>query len=138
MSKNKVVVPPLEAVNLNKKWFSLEEAAAILKMPARAAHGALKRHSIASWRDEKKHYWPARQVVALAERLSPPLKPKLSKVAPVRMSSPVDGDCDVCKHEKAHFTGERGGKRIPLCFRCFTEASYTAVRHGQSVRVVTA
>lgn len=137
MSNHKVVIPPIESINLNKKWLSIEEAAAILKMTIRSAHGAMKRHSVASWRGDKKHYWSTQQVVALAERLSPTVKVHAPKFPAARVSSPVDGDCEVCKREKAHFTGERMGVRIPLCFRCFNDASYTAVRHGQSVRVVT-
>ena len=122
----------------SRKWITLEEAAAILKLSNRSAQGLMTRNSIMTLREEKRHYWSRRQVVALAERVNPTKSATVPKAAARRPTSPVDGKCGVCQCNNAHFTGTRNKERIPLCFRCFTEASYTAIRHGQSVRVVTA
>lgn len=120
-----------------KKWVTLDEAAAIFGLTDRQAHGLLTRNSIITWRDEKKWHWSGRQVRALASRLQD--KVSVPAAAPAaKRSSPVDGCCGVCGSDDAHFTGQRKGEQVALCFRCFNDASYTAVRHGQTVQVVTA
>lgn len=128
---------PTAPINTDKKWLTLEEAAAILNKPERQAHGLMLRNSIVTNREGRHSLWSARQVKALAERENPTKPVVVAAAHPPHNPIAPSSNCANCG-DVAHFTGTRQGNRVSLCSRCFRDASFTGVRSGTSAQVVTA